>query len=454
MRFLADGSALTYPLLIERFNMTRPFIILFALVCLFALTAAGSAISISQDFDSGSVDVGGSYAYLKGYKIAGRKTWTDPNYANDYRWVYFKASEVEGLQASFYFDGPGFLGNLSSHSFVYSYDQTNWNYFDNNGPCKNGPSTIYYIREFSNDTPFTQPDVYVAYCLPYPTSRIESYVDEISLSEYVSPLPSGGDFVLGYGAGGVDDSGRTIEGQPIYGFTITDSNSSFSEKSKVVLSGGNHSGEPLGNLVLEGAIDFLLSDSPAATRLREQVEFYVYPMISPDGREAGYYRGGPEDALIDPNRVWDDPTGVTNVSIVREAMLSDTGGEVDYLLDFHQFFDTTGPEDYYHIDSHDYSGTFQAALALLEPELEAEFLTNIPGVLQKWAFSSAGLDAYCSITAEFAAVPGVTEQDMADYGASYMLALHECLVSVPEPISICGLISLGLVFALYRRRRR
>ena len=59
------------------------------------------AIELSQDFDSGSLDVAQSTVSGTTVNLVGRRTWTLSGYASTYRWVYFKASGVEGLAPTF-----------------------------------------------------------------------------------------------------------------------------------------------------------------------------------------------------------------------------------------------------------------------------------------------------------------------------------------------------------------
>eukprot|EP00041_Stephanoeca_diplocostata_P016834 m.333544 g.333544 ORF g.333544 m.333544 type:complete len:455 (-) comp20504_c0_seq32:749-2113(-) len=53
-----------------------------------------------------------------------------------------------------------------------------------------------------------------------------------------------------------------------------------------------HPGETPSSFVLEGLINFLISDDVDAVRLREKVVFKIVPMINPDGVVAGNYRCG------------------------------------------------------------------------------------------------------------------------------------------------------------------
>lgn len=432
-----------------------PLLLLVGLLCGEAPSVAIADIVLSQDFDSGSLDVTNSTVNGNQIDLVGRKTWTlqtggSWNFSECYRWFYFNAAGVASQEPIFSIDNTVFLGDLSDHVFVYSYDQTNWQYFDN-------ANLIGNTYSFSNNTPFSQDNVYVAYNFPYPVSRLDSYVDSIKGSPYVTPTNSSSvDLVLGQGGGGIDDLGRTVDPQNIYAFKITDQTVT-SDKQKVTLVGGNHAGEPLGNIGLEGMLDFLLSDAPAAQELRAVAEFYVYPMVNPDGRNAGYYRSSPENPSKDTNRFWHNTSGMTELTMVTSAMQADAPyethpeifGNIDYYFDFHQYFGPWSDPDYYHIINEDSEGTMQQYLAELLPKIVEKSLYPESGMSHYWATDKETLDAECSIVAEFGAHPGMTEEDMKQIGAMYALALHHTIIGVPEPAMLI-LLSMLLFAAVVR----
>lgn len=57
-----------------------------------------------------------------------------------------------------------------------------------------------------------------------------------------------------------------------------------------MLTGRVHSGETQASWMLQGAIDFLVSDSEIAKRLRDKFVFKIVPMQNPDGVIVGNYR--------------------------------------------------------------------------------------------------------------------------------------------------------------------
>lgn len=302
-------------------------------LCLLALIACGQVrgqIVLDADFDHGGLDEANSMASDSFVTLAGRDNFNP----GDWKWLYFSADNVNGLTPVFQIDDDfaGGGANLNNHAMVYSYDQQTWQFFDNND--RNAGADTF---TFSNNGAFSQDKVFVAYGLPYSFGRAQSHVAQVAASPWVSPTMSGdSSLVIGQSPGGTDDIGRSIAPRDIYGYKITDASSSVS-KQKIALLGGVHSNETVGNYTLEGMIDFLVGDSFEAAQLRKQAEFYVYPMANPDGRFAGYNRSTVQRVTQDPNRFWDSPLYglMSDIKVVGDALLADTGGDVDYFIDFH-----------------------------------------------------------------------------------------------------------------------
>src|SRR5689334_14066780 len=138
---------------------------------LIASHAAVAQITLDANFDFGS---------LKSYSISGntinllgRTNYSGNGNMGDWRWMYFKASNVLGTQPLFSvnqnFGGDQTPGpdELRDQEMVYSYDNVNWSFFDNNQLVTSNPD----LFTFSNSTPFTQNTVYVAYAIPYPYGK-------------------------------------------------------------------------------------------------------------------------------------------------------------------------------------------------------------------------------------------------------------------------------------------
>jgi hypothetical protein len=377
-------------------------------------------IALSQDFDSGSLDVSASSVVGSNIRLVGRATWSDPFYADYYRWLYFRASGVQGQTPQFRVDESTFLGSLSGHRFVYSYDQSQWQFFD-----QGSFSGADYV--FQNNLPFQQNEVYVAYALPYAVARTTERISAWRQSPYVTRTSSSSsDLLLGYSAAGLDDSGRFVPPQPLYGLRVTDPTAT-GPKQKVVLASGAHSAETTGNHVLEGMVDFLLSDDLSASQLRSRAEFYIYPQVNPAGRFAGYYRSNPENPSKDYNRYFNNPSGFTDLSIITAAMRADTASDVDYIFDFHSWWGPWSDDNFVFTVSNQVNSPFLQSLLALEPTLDVVSSPGSPGMLRIWGMSPSGLNAEFAYTPEFGFHPFVHEERYDTYGRNFALALRNIL---------------------------
>ena len=183
----------------------------------------------------------------------------------------------------------------------------------------------------------------------YTVDMTEAHTQLVSNSPYVTPTASGDaclalpgcpipDFVVGVSAGNVGGD-PCVPQHNLYAYKITDPAAAGS-KTKVIIDTGNHNTETPGSWTFQGMVDFLVSSEPAAIWLRQVAEFYVYPLVNPDGRYTADGRGNPEMTAegfgLDHNRVWNTQgQGLSTIDALTTAMQNDTGGDADYLFDFH-----------------------------------------------------------------------------------------------------------------------
>ena len=394
-----------------------------ALIAFGLLLITGSQ-SISQtvfsDFPGASV---GAWSVTdNSISATGLSTWTRS--PGRYRWIYFGTQGVESQTPEFRFPSREFLGDLFDHRFVWSYDQENWQFFDQRGFSRGE-------LVFQNDTPFTEDQVYVAYSTPYSFSRTQQLVADLAEQWFVHPTASADqDLIVG-----------EIANLPLFGFRVTNPLSP-EPKKKILLASGNHSGEMSGNFVLEGLLDFLVGDDPRAQQMRNVAEFFVYPLLDPLGRTEGFYRGNSQNPISDHNRFWDALTtgntgGFAEIEILAEAMRNDTAADVDLAFDFHGFFQR-GP-NFIYTDATGAQSLFLRELQRLQPaiELREENGSSPPGLLEHWAKTTQGLNADLSFTPEFSANHSVEE--WKQLGQDYALALYAELGSpddAPSPQEI------------------
>ena len=406
------------------------------LLCVALPGVAVGQITLDGDFSHGSLDEANSLVSGDLVLLAGRDNFNP----DQWKWLYFSAEGVDGRTPTFRID-DGFVtggANLNDHEMVYSYDQENWFFFDNND--RNASADTF---TFSNNSPFDQERVYVAYGLPYPVERTTTHTASLASNPWVLPTTTGaGDFVIGQSPGGIDDLGRAIPQQDLYGYRITDPDST-ANKAKVVLFGGVHSNETLGNHTLEAMVDYLVGDTLEAALLRRRTEFYVYPMINPDGRLAGYNRSTVETPTLDPNRFWDPPAygGQTEVAAVGDAVIADTGGDVDFFIDFHSTVQKNGD----HFAFIDLDRNFQLnpvwrRFLELEPNVGESDASLINDTAAR--FGVFELDAEFSITFETRFLAGENEDRFVALGENFGRAFAEVFATPLGDLDFDGFVDL------------
>lgn len=398
-----------------------------ALVASPAVTPA--QITLSQDFDSGSLNVGGSSINTTGAQpvisLAPRYT-----FEGNWWWMNFRATGLAGTTPQFSVPTANhFQGLNAQNRYVYSYDRENWSFFDQ-GTVSGG------AFRFQNNNAFTGGEVFVAAAIPYPVSQTVAHTASLKSSPFVrDTLSSDADFLLGRtlgtaGGGYVDSSSRPVAAQDVYAYNITDPAVPDAGKRNVVLLGGNHSGESTGNWALQGLVDFLVSDDAAAAELRQRANVFVYPQSDPEGRAAGYFRSNPQNPTRNHNRVWHQPEqpgtySFPEVTMIRNAMAADTGGQADVFLDFHSFGSGTDV-GYFLRETNPTSSAFLRNLRGYEPGVrdlgttDGEELTST-----HWGMTTLG--AKIAMSPEFGFLSNQGVGRYAELGERYGLALLDTI---------------------------
>lgn len=419
-----------------------------------AACPSASAITLDADFDHGSLaswSVSSPGSRLTSIDLVGRDNFYG---GGAWRWMYFKASGLQSL-APVFNTSDNFAGGgerLDGHSMVWSYDNKNWRYFDNN-------ERFSGRYRFSNDNPFAQDEVYVAYAFPYSYGKTVEHTQHVLQSPWARPTASAGrGGVIGLSPGGVDDLGRSIAPRPMYAYRITNpaTDSPRLPKNKVVIMTGMHAGETLGTHTYQGLVDWLISDNPVAARLRDTTEVFAYPTANPDGRFAGYNRSTVENPNQDPNGLWNPNLWVGHEDIAAngQAMLDDItgptstpGDRVDYFIDFHSTIPAFPGDDFGFIeeDQGDDQSPFWQALLDIQPNI-----LQVDSTSTGWTsanFADRLLDAEVDVT--FETMFGF-ERPLDYYhqlGENFGLALAQGFgIEIPEPntLLIVGISLVGL----------
>jgi len=103
----------------------------------------------------------------------------------------------------------------------------------------------------------------------------------------------------------------------------------------LVVTARVHPGETPASYVMRGVLQLLLGPSDEAAALRERFVFIVFPMLNPDGVQAGHTRGN--SMGHDLNRYWETPPPGSEVGLVKRSLASlhESGVYIHAFLDLH-----------------------------------------------------------------------------------------------------------------------
>ena len=218
--------------------------------------------------------------------------------------------------------------NISNNFTIYNenFDENNLSNDEVNSNNKEEMKyhTLTFSFDFSNINT-NEKYVYFAYCYPYSFTQLCKYLS--SLNNYKDILR-------------LDDQfGRSLEGNLLYILIITDFTDSFdklADKKAIIFTSRVHPGESNGSYVIQGVIDFLLSNDPSAKNLRKNFIFKIIPMLNPDGVIRGNFRMNILGK--DLNRMWDEPvknicpTIFNAIEMIKKTLNS---RDIYFFCDFH-----------------------------------------------------------------------------------------------------------------------
>lgn len=115
-------------------------------------------------------------------------------------------------------------------------------------------------------------EVYFAYSIPYTYTDLHEFAEDIKSHPYVK----------------VSSACESFSGLELPLISI--SNGSSQKKTNIIMTARIHPGETNSSHMLEGFIRALLESTTFSFKLIAACNFYIIPMMNPDGVTAGNYR--------------------------------------------------------------------------------------------------------------------------------------------------------------------
>jgi hypothetical protein len=368
----------------------------------------------------------------------------DPNPNRTCQWFYFQMTNVRcNIRYHFYISGFHKINSVfgtGSTVFVYSRKNATRNniawYRSGSGYAYGStgdlPNATRATLQFQMHFPFDNDTVYLAYAIPYTYSNLTR-----DIAKWRASNPN---LVT------VQSLCHTVGGRSCPLLTI-DSNPDDKSKKCIFLTGRIHPGETPSSLVLNGLINFLLSDSPLSQYLAEHFVIMIVPMMCIDGVIEGHYRcslGG-----FDLNRVWDDPgifqhPEVWHTKSLLREMVRERG--VAAYLDFHGHSGQHGSFAYGCPLAGDREKVFPKMASFLSEDFCWEgcrfsFPSARKATGRVVARTELGIEETFTIESSFGGIPdGMLKNVLYDLklwtelGARLAEALYHLVVEVPTPL--------------------
>lgn len=212
---------------------------------------------------------------------------------------------------------------------------------------------------------------------PYTLERAMEWCDEIEKHPFVTG----------------SSIGLSMEKRPIRQLTISETDAS----QFIVILGGQHPPEVAGDHGLVCFVEEICNDSELSRRFRKVFQTVVVPMINPDGKYHGHWRG--TLAGMDSNRDWDDHT-LTEIQAVTRFLLDRVTGEgrktwvaVDFHATKRDFFYIGAEDDPENPDS--FASRWFSAVENEEGGFKTQTsVSTTSGTSRDWTHSALGCPAY------------------------------------------------------------
>jgi hypothetical protein len=275
------------------------------------LSARGTLadLQIDANYDGGSI---GSYSIDN---VSNEIEFEVVSDALSYEyWTNFKVSDVLDKEVTFRITNANQVPFLTSTTdeaqLVYCCDGENWYRLTDHS---------YSSDTYTFTETFVCDEVQIATFFPFSYEKMSGLVDAVSASQWAQKT------VLG----------SSYQGRDIDLLTITNDAILLNDKKIIYIIGRQHAAETASSHMLEGMIDFLISNDVNACRFRNNYVWYIVPMVNPDGVYLGNSRANSKGN--DPNRDWHPNNhDSVEIDIVRAHIVEiNSTTAIDLFIDWH-----------------------------------------------------------------------------------------------------------------------
>lgn len=204
-------------------------------------------------------------------------------------WFSFRMDDVAGRELTLrmtafkgeYNDRPAKAPAGPWYRPVFSEDGEHWSHVENPVWDEAADELTMKLRPRGNR-------LWVAHVPPYTHARLRQFLDAIRPSPHAR----------------IEVIGQSVLGRDLHLVTVTNLARPDAGKKIIWMQARQHAWECGTSFLLEGALRFVLSDDPAAQKLRDENVFLFVPMINVDSVIAGEVRFNING--FDPNRQWDE----------------------------------------------------------------------------------------------------------------------------------------------------
>ena len=335
------------------------------------------SIKISQNFDSGAIDV------VRAERAdAIELHLRQDSHADIRQWFHFRLQGARDQACTLRFLNAGqatYARGFDGYQVVASYDTENW--FRVPTSFDGQVMSVSHTPELDS--------VYYAYFEPYSWERHLRLLGEVA----ENPLAR------------VTDLGSSVEGRDMNLVVIGNP----AAGKKIWFIARQHPGETMAEWFIEGLIDALLdAANPVARTLLQRAVFYIVPNMNPDGAVRGNLRTNAAGANL--NREWMTPTPERSPEVlcVRNK-IHETGCDM--------FFDIHGDEalPYNFVAGNEMLNNFSAARAAQQQAFIERYKEASPDFQDRFGYPS-----------------GKYKQDMLTLASKYVGHTFQCLALTLE----------------------